>query len=95
MMAPRASQTLVDAVIGGRTNTHAVWNAWLVFVGVYAVFAVLRNTAMRFWNPLATRTMSEMTAEAFARVQSLLGRLARRHLCRRHGAAPDPRHVGL
>jgi ATP-binding cassette subfamily B protein len=70
MMVPRASQSLVDAVIGGRGNTHAVWRAWLVFVGVYAVFAVLRNTAMRFWNPLATQTMSEMTDEAFARVQS-------------------------
>jgi ATP-binding cassette subfamily B protein len=70
LLVPRASEDLVDAVTKGRANVHAAWSAWAFFVGVYLAFSVLRNLAYRFWNPLATRTMEEMTNEAFARVQS-------------------------
>jgi ATP-binding cassette subfamily B protein len=70
LLVPRASQTLIDAVIRGRANAGGVWRAWAVFVGVYVAFSVIRNVAIRFWNPLAARTMEEMTNEAFQRVQS-------------------------
>ena len=70
LMVPRASQALIDAAFVGPKNVHGVWLAWLGFVGVYLAFSVVRNTAVRFWNPLAARTMKEMTDEAFKRVQS-------------------------
>ena len=39
-------------------------------MAVYVAFAVIRNIAFRFWNPLAAHTMQEMTDEGFARVQA-------------------------
>jgi ATP-binding cassette subfamily B protein len=70
LLVPRASQHLIDAAVRGPGNAKVAWAAWLVFVGVYVGFNIFRNTAMRFWNPLAARTMEEMTNEAFQRVQS-------------------------
>jgi ATP-binding cassette subfamily B protein len=70
LIVPRASQSLVDAVLAGRAHAGAAWRAWAVFVGVYVAFSLLCNFSMRFWNPLAARTMEEMTNEAFAKVQS-------------------------
>ena len=70
MLLPQASQHLVDLAILGPAKAHGVWKAWLVFVGVYLAFAVIRNAAFRFWNPLAASTMEEMTNEGFKRVQS-------------------------
>ena len=70
LLVPRASQGLVDAAVKGPAHADGAWRAWLFFVGVYLTFAVLRNVAMRFWNPLAVWTMQEMTTEGFKRVQA-------------------------
>ena len=70
LLVPRASQGLVDAAVRGPAHADGAWRAWLFFVGVYLVFALLRNLAMRFWNPLAVRTMQDMTNEGFERVQA-------------------------
>jgi ATP-binding cassette subfamily B protein len=67
---PTASQNLIEAATRGPKHTNIAWVAWIVFVGVYVTAAVIRNTAIRFWNPLAAHTMQEMTDEAFHRVQS-------------------------
>ena len=56
LMVPRASQALIDAALLGPKNVRGVWLAWLGFVGVYLAFSVVRNTAVRFWNPLAARS---------------------------------------
>jgi len=70
LLVPRASQALVDAAVRGPAHAGTAWAAWLFFVAVYFGFALLRNSAMRFWTPLAAATMKEMTDEGFARVQS-------------------------
>ena len=70
LLVPRASQALVDAAIAGPAHAGAAWVAWAFFVGVYLASSVLRNSAMRFFIPLATRTMQEMTNEGFKRVQT-------------------------
>jgi len=69
LMVPRASKGLIDAAILGPRDPSGAWRAWAVFVGVYIAFAVSRNLSFRFWNPLAARTMEEMTNEGFRRVQ--------------------------
>jgi len=70
ILLPTAAKRLVDAVTLGLANISAVWWAWAAFVGVYMAFAVLRNTAFRFWNPLAAQNMEEITNEGFRRVQA-------------------------
>jgi ATP-binding cassette subfamily B protein len=70
MMAPRASEGLVNAALLGPANAAAAWRAWGLFVGVYLAFYLIRNLAIRVWNPLSARTMQEITDEGFARVQS-------------------------
>ena len=70
LMVPRASQGVIDAVVPGPRHVDVAWSAWVFFVGVYIASSVIRNIAFRFWNPLAARTMEEMTNEAFQRVQS-------------------------
>ncbi len=70
LMLPRASAHFVDAVAVRPRNVALVWNAWGWFVGVYLAFAVLRNVAFRFWNPLSARNMEEMTNEGFRRIQA-------------------------
>jgi ATP-binding cassette subfamily B protein len=70
LLVPRASQALVDAAVLGPAHAGTAWAAWLFFVAVYFGFALLRNSTMRFWTPLAAATMKEMTDEGFARVQS-------------------------
>ena len=70
LLVPRASQGLVDAAMRGPRNARGAWRAWLFFVGVYLAFALIRNLAFRFWNPLAANTMQEMTTEGFNRVQA-------------------------
>lgn len=67
---PHAARMLVDAVTAGPANADAAWAAWALFVGVYLAFTVIRNVAFRFWNPLASRNMKELTDEAFRKVQS-------------------------
>ena len=70
LQVPSASQRLVDSVLGGRHDVNAAWLAWAVFVGVYVMSSVVRNISNRFWNPLAARTMEQMTNEGFQKVQS-------------------------
>ena len=70
MYLPTASKKLVDLAFLGPAKAVGVWRGWLIFVGVYLAYAVIRNIAFRFWNPLASRTMQEMTNEGFKRVQS-------------------------
>jgi ATP-binding cassette subfamily B protein len=70
LFLPRAAQAMVDAATAGRGHVAAAWRAWGLFVFLYVAFSVTRNVAMRFWNPLAARTMEEMTNEGFARVQA-------------------------
>jgi ATP-binding cassette subfamily B protein len=67
---PGAAKGLTDAAAKGPQNAPAAWRAWAVLGGVYLAYAGIRNFAFRFWNPLAARTMKEMTDEAFQRVQS-------------------------
>src|SRR5580704_17801552 len=70
LFVPRAAQGLVDAAVAGPRHPGHAWRAWAFFVAVYLALAGLRNSAGRFWNPLATRTMKDMTDEGFRRVQS-------------------------
>jgi len=69
LLVPRASQALIDAAVSGPAHAGAAWAAWAFFVIVYLASALMRNGAMRFFIPLATGTMREMTNEGFARVQ--------------------------
>ena len=70
MLIPRAAQGLVDAAVAGPARTATAWRAWGFFVLVALAVAVLRNFSGRFWNPLAARTMKEITDEGFKRVQA-------------------------
>ena len=70
LMAPRAAEGLVDAALRGPAHADAAWRAWGLFVGVYLAFYLIRNLAIRVWNPLSAHTMQEMTDEGFARVQA-------------------------
>jgi len=70
LFVPRAAQGLVDAAVAGPRHPGHAWRAWAFFVAVYLALAALRNAAGRFWNPLATRTMKDMTDEGFRSVQS-------------------------
>ena len=54
-----------------------------------------RSSTFRILNGFYSRIMARMVNEGFQRVQSLLRRLARRHLRRRHGAAGLAGDVGL
>ncbi len=67
---PWAAGRLVDAVGLGPANPDPAWRAWLVFVGVYLAFSVIRNTAMRFLIPMSAKNMKDMTDEAFKKVQT-------------------------
>ncbi|THD67120.1 ABC transporter ATP-binding protein [Phenylobacterium sp.] len=70
LATPWASGRLVDAVTHGQSNAAGAWRAWAAFVGVYFAFSLIRNLSMRFWIPLASSNMKEMTDEGFKRVQS-------------------------
>ena len=70
LSVPWAAGRLVDAVAGGVAKHRAAWTAWGLLVGAYGAALVLRNTAMRFWNPLAAANMKEMVDEAFRKVQA-------------------------
>jgi len=70
LLVPPASQGLVDAAIKGPGHPAGAWRAWGVFVAVNISVGLIRNFAMRFWNPLAVRTMRDMTNEGFNRVQA-------------------------
>ena len=70
LLVPPAASRLIDTLAKGPSNADLAWRAWAAFVGVYAGFAVIRNIAFRFWNPLAAHNMEEMTNEGFRRVQS-------------------------
>jgi len=69
LMLPWAAGRLVDAVAAGPSNPDPAWRAWLLFVGVYLAFSVLRNTAMRFLIPFSATNMKEMTDDGFRHVQ--------------------------
>jgi ATP-binding cassette subfamily B protein len=69
LMLPWAAGRLVDAVAAGPSNPDPAWRAWLLFVGVYLAFSVIRNTAMRFLIPFSATNMKEMTDDGFRRVQ--------------------------
>ncbi|HEX7761063.1 MAG TPA: ABC transporter ATP-binding protein [Caulobacteraceae bacterium] len=70
LLVPPAASRLIDTIGKGPSHAAEGWQAWWVFVGVYAGFAVIRNLAFRFWNPLAAHNMEEMTNEGFQRVQA-------------------------
>ncbi|HUO13315.1 MAG TPA: ABC transporter ATP-binding protein, partial [Caulobacteraceae bacterium] len=70
LQIPGASQRLVDSVMHAHGDQATAWRAWAFFVAVYVAASVIRNTSGRFWNPLAARTMEEMTNEGFKKVQS-------------------------
>jgi ATP-binding cassette subfamily B protein len=70
LVMPSASKGMIDAAAAGLNHVAAAWAAFGLFVAVYLASTVTRNLAMRFWIPLATWTMEEMTNEGFARVQS-------------------------
>jgi ATP-binding cassette, subfamily B, bacterial len=67
---PWASGKLVDAVAGGPSHVADAWSAWGIFIGVYLCLALVRNISNKLFIPLAAWNMSEMTDEAFARVQT-------------------------
>jgi ATP-binding cassette subfamily B protein len=69
-LIPSATQQLIDITTKGPSHASEAWRAWAFLVGVYLVYAVIRNFGFRFfWNPLAARNMEEMTNESFRRVQ--------------------------
>ena len=70
LTVPWAAGKLVNAVAGGPARLGEAWRAWRLFVGAYLLFAVLRNTSMRFWNPLAARNMKAIVDEGFRKVQA-------------------------
>ena len=70
LAVPWAAGRLVDAVAAGPGHVDPAWKAWALFVGVYLAFSVIRNMAVRFWIPLASHNMKEMTDEGFKKVQS-------------------------
>ncbi|MBS0333830.1 MAG: ABC transporter ATP-binding protein [Proteobacteria bacterium] len=70
LATPWASGKLVDAVARGPSRADEAWRAWAIFVAVYFAFSTIRNLAMRFWIPLASANMKEMTDEGFKKVQS-------------------------
>jgi len=70
LSVPWAAGRLVDAVAGGLARRHDAWISWGLLVGAYGAALVLRNTGMRFWNPLAARNMKQMVDEAFRKVQA-------------------------
>jgi ATP-binding cassette subfamily B protein len=70
LLVPRAAKALVDAAVRGPAHADLAWAAWAFFAIVYLASSVLRNSAMRFWTPLAAWTMQEMTNEGFRRVQA-------------------------
>ncbi len=71
MAVPWAAGALVDVVSRPPQAGHgAAWQAWGVFVGLYVLFFVLRNTGYFVWIPFAARNMEALTNDAFARVQS-------------------------
>jgi ATP-binding cassette subfamily B protein len=70
LLVPRAAQGLVDAAVAGPARPSAAWRAWGFFVAISLALAALRNFSGRFWNPLAARTMKDMTDEGFRRVQA-------------------------
>jgi ATP-binding cassette subfamily B protein len=70
LLVPQASQGLVDAALRGPSHAQGAWRAWGFFVAVYLGFALVRNTSMRFWTPLAVYTMRDMTRDGFRRVQA-------------------------
>ncbi len=69
MLVPQAAKALVDAAVDGPARAAATWRAWGFYVVVGLSVGLIRNLAMRFWNPLSVRTMQEMTNEGFRRVQ--------------------------
>jgi ATP-binding cassette subfamily B protein len=70
LAVPWAAGALIDALAAGPEAATGAWRAWAVFVGVYLAYVLARNSAFRFWMPLAVRNMKELTNEGFARVQS-------------------------
>ena len=70
LATPWAAGRLVDAVGAGTASEPRAWAAWAVFVGVYFAFSTIRNLSMRFWIPLASANMKDMTDEGFKKVQS-------------------------
>ncbi len=70
LLVPPASQGLVDAALKGPRHAPEAWRAWGYFVAINLGVGLIRNTAMRFWNPLAVRTMQDMTNDGFRRVQA-------------------------
>src|SRR5450432_521555 len=70
LATPWAAGKLVDAVTGGPSRLAMAWRAWAIFVGVYFAFSMIRNVSIRFWIPLASGNMKEMTDEGFRKVQS-------------------------
>lgn len=67
---PWAAGSLVDALTAGPNAADGAWRAWGFFVGVYLAYSVIRNVAIRFWNPLAASNMKDITDEGFSRVQA-------------------------
>ena len=71
LATPWAAGKRVDAgAKGPDAGAGGAWRAWAVFVAVYFAFSVIRNLSMRFWIPLASHNMKEMTDEGFKKVQS-------------------------
>jgi len=67
---PWASGKLVDAVAAGPAHVDDAWSAWASFIGIYLSLAIVRNISNKMFIPLAAWNMSELTDEAFKRVQS-------------------------
>ncbi|MEI6440071.1 MAG: ABC transporter ATP-binding protein [Alphaproteobacteria bacterium] len=67
---PWASGKLVDAVAAGPAHVNDAWSAWASFIGIYLSLAIVRNISNKMFIPLAAWNMSELTDEAFKRVQS-------------------------
>ncbi|MDB5492802.1 MAG: ABC-type multidrug transport system, ATPase and permease component [Phenylobacterium sp.] len=70
LSVPYAAGQLVDAVASGPGRLHDAWGAWGLLAGVYGAGLVIKNLAMRAWNPFAAANMKELIDEAYRKVQS-------------------------
>ncbi|BEU28502.1 ABC transporter ATP-binding protein [Paraburkholderia sp. 22B1P] len=71
VMIPVASSHVIAAVAAGHGDIRAAWNAWLMFIGAFAGYAVARNVTFRLWSVVAARNMESITNEVFSKLQSL------------------------
>ncbi len=67
---PVASAHLIGVIASTTHGDHAAWQAWRLFVGLFAGYAIARNITYRLWASMSARNMEALNNEVFARVQA-------------------------